>query len=58
MDIEPKQICPLVSWHGQQYRLNKPLGNDRVQLVSLDGLQFVEVPEGEIEPVREDNEKE
>ena len=42
LDITPKQICPLVSWHGLKYRLTEPIGKDIVQLAST-GLDRDEI---------------
>ena len=55
LDITPKQICPLVSWHGLKYRLTEPIGKDIVQLATLDGKEVIEVPRREIEFIHDDS---
>ncbi|WFU34075.1 hypothetical protein QA635_06445 [Bradyrhizobium brasilense] len=50
MDIKPisPDDLPTVRWRGKPYRVQKPLGDNEMRLVTLDGESTVDVPAAEI----------
>ena len=48
MEYDYEQLYPKARWHGRPYRIQKPLGNDMVRLITMDGKGIVDVPKSEV----------
>jgi hypothetical protein len=47
-DPEYDQLYPKVRWRGGLYRIHKPLANDEVRLITMDGESIRDVPRSEV----------